>query len=303
MKITILTLTVIVVTATLGCSDSRPSVVAASTSPSASSSTPIASGSSSLSSTSEQWLVASGPLVVENQIDVEAEREGVLSAIFTEAGAKVKKGQMLAQLDDRQVAANLEAAAARTRSTEADLHNWEAEAKVLDSDLRRAQKMWQAGVIPLEQFEHARYKAESDHWDVERVQELLRDAQASERSLQLELEKTRVVAPFDGVVARRYARVGQKVGLGDRLFWISAESPLRIRFTLPENFLGHISKGQRFELTSPDVNRREWQVRVIAISPVVDPSSGTIEVLCEVVMPTSDLRPGMTASVRIPKLP
>jgi membrane fusion protein (multidrug efflux system) len=279
----------------LGCEDSRPSVVAANTSPSAS---PAATAPQP--SPTEQSFLASGPLVVENQVDVDAQREGVVAAILAEAGTKVKKGQLLAQLDDRQVSANLEAAVARTRSTEADLHNWEAEAKVLDADLRRAEKLWQAGVIPLEQFEHARYKAESDHWDVERVQQLLLDAQASQRSLELELEKTRVVAPFDGVVARRYARVGQKVALGDRLFWVTAESPLRLRFTLPESFLGHVAKGQRFELTSPDLEGQRWTASVVEISPVVDPSSGTIEVLCEVVGPTDGLRPGMSASVRIP---
>jgi RND family efflux transporter MFP subunit len=279
----------------LGCEDSRPAVAAAGSSADA----PPAAAAAQPAPT-EQVFLASGPLVVENQIDVGAQREGVIAAIFAEPGTKVKKGQILAQLDDRQVSANLEAARARTRSTAADLHNWEAETKVLDADLRRAEKMWEASVIPKEQIEHARYKAESDHWDVERVRELLLDAQASEQSLQLELEKTRVVSPFDGVVARRYVRAGQKVSLGDRLFWVTAESPLRIRFTLPESFLGHIARGQRFELTSPDVEGQRWGASVIEISPVVDPSSGTIEVLCQIVGPTVGLRPGMSASVRIP---
>jgi len=278
----------------LGCEDSRPVVAAASPSPNPS---PVAV---TPTAPTEQTFLASGPLVVENQIDVGAQKEGVIVSIVAEPGTRVKKGQILAQLDDRQVVANLDAARARTRSTAADLHNWEAEAQVLDSDLRRAEKMWEANLIPKEQFEHVRYKAESDHWDVERVRELLVDAQASEHSLELELEKTRVVAPFDGIVARRYVRAGQKVDLGDRLFWVTAESPLRIRFTLPESFLGHVSKGERYELTSPDVEGHRWAASVIEISPVVDPSSGTIEVLCQIAEPASGLRPGMSANVRIP---
>ncbi len=278
----------------LGCDDSPP-VAAATASPNAS---PAAAPAQPLST--EQVFVASGPLVVENQVDVSAQREGVIAAVFAEPGTKVTKGQILAQLDDRQVSANLEAARARTRSTAADLHNWEAETKVLDADLRRAEKMWEAKLIAKEQIEHVRYKAESDHWDVERVKELLLDAQASEHSLELELEKTRVVSPFDGIVARRYVRAGQKVSLGDRLFWVTAESPLRIRFTLPESFLGHIAKGQRFDLTFPNVEGQRWGASVIEISPVVDPSSGTIEVLCQIMGPTAGLRPGMSASVRIP---
>lgn len=245
-------------------------------------------------------LIISGPLVVENQVDVGAQREGVIATIAVELGTRVQKGQILAQLDDRQVAADLEAAQAKSRSTSADLHNWEAEAKVLDVDLRRAEKLWDAGVISKEQVEHARYKAESDHWDVERVQQMLVNAQASEHSLEQELEKTRIRAPFDGVIARRYVRVGQKVDLGDRLFWVSAESPLRMRVTLPEALMGHIRKGQQFELTSADAESEHRQARVIEISPVVDPASGTIEALCELIGPPGQLRPGMTAQLRVP---
>jgi len=279
----------------LGCDDSRPRVVAASSSPDAAPPT-VASAKPA----SESVFVASGPLIVENQVDVDAEKDGMIASIVADTGTRVQKGQVLAQLDDRQARANLEAAAARTRSTEADLHNWEAEAKVLDADLRRAEKLWEAGVIPQEQMEHVRYKAESDHWDVERVQQLLVDAQATQQSLQLELEKTKVIAPFEGIVARRYARVGQKIAVGDRLFWVTAESPLRLRFTLPENFAGHINKGQRFGLTSPDIQDQHWSAAVVQISPVVDPSSGTIEVLCEVLGAPNGLRPGMTANVRVP---
>jgi RND family efflux transporter MFP subunit len=249
----------------------------------------------------EKFVIASGPLVVENQVDVAAQREGVIASLQAEPGARVHSGDILSQMDDRQVTADLEAAKAHTRSVAADLHNWEAEAKVLDADLQRAQKLWDAGLITKEQFDHTKYKAESDHWDVERVRETLTNAEASERSLSLELEKTRIRAPFDGVVARRYVRLGQKVALGDRLFWVSGEGPLRLRFTLPEIFLGHVALGQQLELFSPDVPDERKQARVIELSPVVDPSSGTIDVLCQIIGPPQGLRPGMQASVRVPK--
>lgn len=279
----------------VACSDSRPTVAAASTPALAPAATPPAPAPAA-----DSAFVASGPLIVENQVDVSAQREGVVAAILVEPGTRVHANNLLALLDDRQVSADLEAAKARTRSTADDLHNWEAEAKVLDADLQRAEKLWDAGVITKEQLDHTRYKAESDHWDVERVKEMLTNAEASERSLALELEKTRIRAPFDGVVARRYVRVGQKIALGDRLLWVSAESPLRVRFTLPESFLGHIAAGQQFELTAPDLPDLRPRARVIEISPVVDPASGTIEVLCQLVDAPRGLRPGMRANVRIP---
>src|SRR5271156_5419561 len=52
-------------------------------------------------------FTASGPLIVEHQVEITAQREGVVAKIFIEAGQRVKAGTLLAQLDDRQVNANL----------------------------------------------------------------------------------------------------------------------------------------------------------------------------------------------------
>src|SRR5579871_3569485 len=75
-------------------------------------------------------FVASGPIVVENQVDVMAQRSGVLSQIMVETGAFVRKGQLLARIDDRQLTAERDAADAKARSIDADVKNWEAESKV-----------------------------------------------------------------------------------------------------------------------------------------------------------------------------
>jgi RND family efflux transporter MFP subunit len=246
-------------------------------------------------------FVASGPIIVEDQVDVAAQRDGVVDRVLAEPGLPVKKGQLLAALDNRQITADLEAARAKTRSTEADLRNWEAEAKVLDSDYARAEKMWEAQIIPKEQLEHARYKAESDQWDVKRVSELLTNAKQAEHSLELELEKTQITAPFNGIVARRYVRAGQTVARNDRLFWVTAIAPLRIRVTLPEKFLGHIKSGTMLAVTPADLDPdRRYRAKVIQVSPVVDPSSDTIEVLAELSGDTSGLRPGMRANLHVP---
>lgn len=280
-----------------GCSGSQPIEVKAAARP-----VPSAPAGSPASDR-EPFFVASGPLIVEHQVDVAAQRDGVVAEIQAEPGLMVRKGQLLAQLDDRQITADLDAARAHTRSTADDLKNWEAEAKVLDADAERARKMWDAQLITKEQYDHAHYKAESDQWDVKRAQEVLVNAQQTERSLELELEKTHICAPFSGIVARRYVRAGQQVSRGDRIFWISETSPLRVKFTLPERFAGKIQRGQVLEVTSIDRGDAKYDAKVTEISPVIDPSSGTIEVLALLVGPTKDLRPGMTTNIRVPDLP
>jgi len=243
--------------------------------------------------------IASGPIVVEDQIDLAAQRDGVVAEILVEAGAPVTKGQLLARLDDRQLTADRDAAAAKERSTAADLKNWEAAAKVAQSERDRAEELWKANIIAKEQEEKARYQSEATDYEVERQREDLRYAQEALRSLDLELEKTRITAPFDGVVARRYVRVGQEVAKHDRLFWVSAIGPLRVKFSLPENYLGRVKRGTELIATTSEAADQAHPARVILVSPVVDPSSDTIDVTAELQGPSAGLRPGMIVNLRL----
>lgn len=277
-----------------GCGGEKPATVAA-----APPNKPAAPASTPPQPAIEEGVSVSGPLIVEQEVEVMAQRDGVVTNISADAGVRVKAGTILATLDGRQLTANLEAARAKTRSIQADLKNWEAEAKVLEADLVRAQRLWNEKLIAEEQLQHAQYKAESDQWDILRVREQLNTAKEEEHSLELELEKTRITAPFDGLVARRYVRAGQTVARGERLFWVTAEGPLLLRFTLPEKFVGHVQRGLVLPINSPDVPGEKHSARIKEVSPVVDPSSGTIEVLAVLLGDHGNLRPGMTANVRI----
>jgi RND family efflux transporter MFP subunit len=278
-----------------GCGDAR-------TAPSAvtnAASTPAVPKAAAPAEPTDMGFLVSGPIIVEHQVEITAQRDGVLAKIFLDAPARVKAGTTLARIDDRQIAANLEAARAKSRSIAADLRNWQSEAEVLKADYVRAQRLWDLGLTSEEQLQHAKYKAESDQWDIKRVEETLNTSHNEERSLELELEKTKIIAPFDGLIARRYAREGQSLSKGDRLFWVTAEAPLLMRFTLPEKYFGRVRPMQRFEITSPDVPGEKHGARVKEVSPVVDPSSGTFEVLVELTGDRGSFRPGMTANLRV----
>jgi len=243
--------------------------------------------------------IASGPLVVENQINLVAQRDGVVAQVFAEVGMPVTKGQLLAQLDDRQLTADREAAAAKVRSTEADLQNWEASAKVAQSQRDRAEKLWAANIIAKSEEEKTKYQFDATEFEVERQREDLKEAQQTFKSLDLELEKTRIAAPFDGLVARRYVGAGQEVVKNDRLFWVSAVAPLRVKFALPEAFLGRVRKGTELIVVAASTPDNMHDARVVLVGPVVDPSSDTIDVTAELQGSVSTLRPGMTANIRL----
>jgi RND family efflux transporter MFP subunit len=243
--------------------------------------------------------IASGPIVVENQVELAAQRDGVAVQVFVETGTAVRKGQILAQLDDRQLTADKDAAAAKARSTEADLKNWEASAKVAQAQRDRSEQLWAANIIAKSEEEKAKYQYDATEFEVERQREDFRVAQETLRSLELELEKTRITAPFDGVVARRYLHVGQDVAKNDHLFWISAVAPLRVKFALPEAYLGRVHKGTELIVETAATPGDLHEARVVLVGPVVDPSSDTIDITAELEGPVADLRPGMTANIRL----
>jgi RND family efflux transporter MFP subunit len=240
-----------------------------------------------------------GPIVVENQIDVSAQREGMVTDILADVGQIVHKGQLLAKLDDRQLTAQRDAAEAKLHSCEADLKDWQAETRVASSDLKRAEEMRAAGINTQEALDHDRYKYEGSQFAVDKAQQDLNNAKATLREFELELQKTRIEAPFEGVVARRYVRAGQKVASGDRLFWVSAVEPLLVKFTLPERLMGKVKKGDLVYVSSVAAPQSEHSAKLVQISPVVDPASDSIDVEAKLEGKPADLHPGMTAHIRL----
>jgi len=276
---------------TTSCSSSGPATV------SAASAAPTATSAATGLRDGASLYQASGPLVVENQVDVAAQREGVIATIHADVGTHVHKGQLLGELEDRQLTADRDAAKAKSDGMAADYLHWQAELKMRETDLSRAEEMWKAQLITRQQLDHDRYSVEGGKYYLQRQQEDLRNAQAALRSAQLELDKTRIVAPFDGVVARRYVRVGQKVAMADRLFWVTATAPLNVRFTLPQEFAGRVQVGDAVQVSPAFDGNEKHAAKVTIVSPVVDPASGTIELQAQVSGEPKELRPGMTVNV------
>ena len=258
---------------------------------------PPATTAPSVSQGSDDSYVATGPIIVENQVEVLAQREGVLKQILADVGGPVLKGTLLALLDDRELQARRDAAEAKVHSSEADLKDWQAETKVAEVDLKRAEEMGKAGVSTQEQVDHARYKFEGSQYEVEKAERNLENAKAELRVAEVELGKTRIEAPFSGVVARRYAHVGEKVTAGDRLFWVSELAPLRVKFTVPEKFMRQIQQGGTVYVTSDVLPGKPFSAKVLQISPVLDPASDSVDVMAQLEGTPEQLRPGMTAHI------
>ncbi len=92
--------------------------------------------------------------------------------------------------------------------------------------------------------------------------------------------------------------MAQEVKAGDVLFWITAAAPLHVMFTVPESVMREFERGANLVFTTEDYPTLRQKGRVYRVSPVVDPASGSVQVIGEVIDPSPLLKPGMTMQVR-----
>jgi membrane fusion protein (multidrug efflux system) len=126
----------------------------------------------------------------------------------------------------------------------------------------------------------------------------LRTAETALRAAQVDLDYTRIVAPFSGVITRRMTGRGRAVQAGESLFRLTALQALRAIVRVPERDARRLQRGGLASLTSEDGTRVRATVQ--RISPATDPESGTVEVLLEIPRP-GPLRPGSSALARLPR--
>jgi len=240
-----------------------------------------------------------GPLVAEEQADISAERNGRIETVNVRIGDRVKKGQLLAQLDDRELQATCAAHRAHMQSALAQLREWQAEQLTAEADLRRATAMRDAKIISEENWEHAKYRVDETIAEVARYREEAAAAEANLNSVKVQLDQSHITAPFAGVVGRSSVRLAQEVKPGDVLFWVTAESPLQVLFTVPETAMAAFTAGKQLDLSTADYPGLHQQARISRVSPVVDPASGSVQIIGAVLRPSPLLKPGMTMQVRL----
>lgn len=229
--------------------------------------------------------VAADPVILESGVvaypavlfsdldaDIGARKDGVLVSMSVDLGDEVRAGQTLAVLQDLREAARVEAAAGAL--------------ELVRAEHARAEQMREKSVI--------------SGADYEAVLLRLRHAESALREAQVELELTRVVAPFSGVVTRRYTGRGRSLEEGEPLYRVTALTPLRASVRVPERAARALRRGAPAVLRSDAADPPSLvEATVARISPAVDAASGTVEVLLLVPKP-GPLRPGSAATAEFP---
>jgi len=219
-------------------------------------------------------LRQSSHLFVEKDVSVLTRRQGIVREVTAQRGERVRSGQILCTLENRDLALALEVA--------------RLQAEKARSEFERADRLDRENAISKEAWEEAQFK--------------LRSAERAEQIAAQELEKTFVRAPFDGVISARNAEVGQVLAEDDTrvLFRVTSLSPLLARIFLPQWAYCYLHEGDRVTLRPDGSSEAEVSARVRWINDVLDAASGSAEVLVEAGGGRDALRPGMSVSVEVP---
>lgn len=226
-----------------------------------------------------------GTLEAEQTVVLRAEAEGVVSAIPVAEGETVRRGQVLVRLEDRELAAQAEAA-------EAALERSRTEAENLAARLERNRGLLEAGAISPQALDDL----ESSH---EAARARTEEAEANLRLARRRLEKSVIRAPFAGRLGERSFYVGDFVREGDSLMELIDDRPLRVEFDLPEAYLGRVEVGSPVRVEARSDPGREVDGGVVFISPRVDSGTRTVRIEAEVPNPDGRLSPGQFVEVEI----
>jgi RND family efflux transporter MFP subunit len=284
--------------AVAGCGDSSRSPDSTSAAPPPSASAPSRpSVTTSIAKSAEPNDILS-VLSVEHQVDLSTERDGTVTSIAKDEGGSVKAGEILGQLDDRSLQMELSKARNDLVVAENNVKFKEAELKAKSAALRRQQQLREYGLSSEADLEAAEFEAKGAEYDMHGWQALVESSHSEIRRLEIQLDQTRLRAPFSGVVVRRYIREGQAVAKNDKCFRISQLAPLQVQFQVSEASSKRPERGAPVDLSLAGDSGRTFSARVVKVSPTIDPASDSYDVTAQLVgSGISDLRPGMAVHV------
>lgn len=243
-------------------------------------------------------------LSVEHQVDVSSQRDGPIVSLAKDEGAVVKAGDVLGQVDDRSLQMELIKAKDDLQVAQNNVKYKEAELKAKGAAYKRQQQMRALGLSSEADLEAAEFAAKAAEYDMHGWEALVESSNAEIHRLEIEIDQTRLHAPFAGVVVRRYVREGQSVAKGEKCVRLSQLAPLQVQFPVPESSGRHPDRGTIVELAPVEQPKRSITARITKVSPTVDPASDSYDVTAQLIGPSiSDLRPGMAVRVAWPGTP
>ena len=212
-----------------------------------------------------------GTVRAKTRASIEARVSGHIAQMLVTPGQSVQRGELLARLNVQEIHARLNQAIA--------LHDQ------AERELQRSMTLLQQEATTQQEFDA--------------VQARQRVAHATVKEAETMLDYARLTAPFDGVITRKLADVGDLAAPGKPVLEMQDPTTLRFEADVPEALLGCVRPGAKLIVLIPNVEQ-ELSSTVSEISPTTDPNSRTVMVKFELAPTAAGLRAGQFGRVAIP---
>lgn len=217
-------------------------------------------------------LFAIGTLQATESTMIRTEITGKVDAMPLEEGQPVKKGQLLLQIDD----ANYKQEVERKK----------ADFELAELTYKRNVELLKSGAVTAQKKDESAAAMMIKNADYE--------------SAKINLEKTKIVAPFDGILGVTDVSLGDYLTVGASIITVSALNPVLAQFPMPQNYLSKIKQGNPLSLTVDTWPGKIFEGAIYAIDPQLDIETHRITVKADI--PNDDflLHPGMYAYITLP---
>jgi len=265
-------------------------------------------------------LKSPGEAFTERKIALKAEVSGVVKSLNVSEGKHVKAGEILLELEDREYRLRLEKQQALRLKYLSDLY-LERQFAVVDKEVpaatleklnkaevefNKASSAFRKGLVSQADFEKAEKDYEIALIEAGRKKD---EIMASSKGVtgqeievkiaQMELDKTRIRAPFVGIITDIKISPREHIDAGRELFTLVNISQIRVKAKVLESEIGKMSVGREVDLRFSAYPGKVFKGLVEAISPIVNAEDKTCAVHISVDNPTEEIKPGMHAEVEI----
>ena len=279
-------------------------------------------------------VVATGKIQPITKVEVKSKASGIVEKLYVDINNVVKKGQPLAQLDQQEIVAQVEAQKAQLASAQANVGTYEANVEqdkvnaaapdlpMYKATLDRTQEMQRQGIVSRQALDDANKdylaaltRRDSAHAQIGVDTARLRQAhaqvaqsEASLKQLEEQLSYTTIVAPMDGVILSRDVEIGDAVSsilvLGSTATLVMTEGDVNEVYVdgkVDEADIAHVYMGQPARIKVESFRDRTFNGKVTKISPmgVEKDNVTTFEVRVSINNPGGELKALMTANAEI----
>ncbi|HEV3484262.1 MAG TPA: efflux RND transporter periplasmic adaptor subunit, partial [Vicinamibacterales bacterium] len=247
---------------------------------------------------SEHVLVV-GNLIGAATVEIVPKVNGRLQSVAVKLGDPVRRGQMIAKVEDFELREQVRQAEASYQVAQASIRQREADLKLAQTNLERSRSLYQRQLLPQQTYDdtEARYQAALAQVDLAKAQ--FEQAKARLDELKITLSNTIIPSPVDGFVGKRYLDPGAFVNPNAPVASVVDIRTVRLVANLVERDVKRVRTGTPATVEVDAFPGETFTGKVSRVAPVFDPATRTAEMEIEVPNPGFRLKPGMYARVNL----